>query len=141
LSDSIRSNEIIVDFKKLEEEYKSAKREKEIAILKKNIRTATRRTATKKPTCHRLSDRKPAGPDCIWLLMSRSRLHQRMKELEVRNNIAADLHDEVGSSSSSIHMLRLMAVRASNEADQQSILKKRASTRKKPCTRWVTSYG
>ncbi len=41
----------------------------------------------------------------ITLFINRNRLKQRMKELELRNRIAADLHDEVGSSLSSIHML------------------------------------
>ena len=45
----------------------------------------------------------------IFLLINRSRLRQQMKELELRNQIAADLHDEVGSSLSSIHMLSQIA--------------------------------
>jgi two-component system sensor histidine kinase UhpB len=49
----------------------------------------------------------------IGLLISRNRLRQRMKELELRNRIAADLHDEVGSSLSSIHMLSQVAAQQS----------------------------
>ncbi len=45
----------------------------------------------------------------IGLFVNRYRLRQRMKELELRNRIAADLHDEVGSSLSSIHMLSQVA--------------------------------
>ncbi len=45
----------------------------------------------------------------VWVAINRYRLRQRMKELELRNQIAADLHDEVGSSLSSIHMLSQMA--------------------------------
>lgn len=45
----------------------------------------------------------------IVLLVNRNRMRQRVKELELRNTIAADLHDEVGSSLSSIHMLSQMA--------------------------------
>ncbi len=45
----------------------------------------------------------------IGLLINRNRLRQQMKELELRNQIAADLHDEVGSSLSSIHMLSQIA--------------------------------
>ncbi len=44
-----------------------------------------------------------------------------MKELELRNRIAADLHDEVGSSLSSIHMLGQMATQT-NEATRYDLL-------------------
>ncbi len=44
----------------------------------------------------------------IFLLINRNRSKQRIKELELRNNIASDLHDEVGSSLSSIHLLSQM---------------------------------
>ena len=66
----------------------------------------------------------------IWLLMNRNKLRQRMKELELRNQIAADLHDEVGSSLSSIHMLSQMAARPGNEATHQDILTRMSSNAK-----------
>jgi signal transduction histidine kinase len=59
----------------------------------------------------------------IWLAINRYRLRQQMKELELRTQIAADLHDEVGSSLSSIHMLSQMArQQGSAIAGQQEIL-------------------
>jgi two-component system, NarL family, sensor histidine kinase UhpB len=54
----------------------------------------------------------------IWLLVNRNKLRQRMKELELRNRIATDLHDEVGSSLSSIHVMSNMATRQ-QERDQK----------------------
>lgn len=61
----------------------------------------------------------------IGLLVSRYRLRQRMKELQLRNEIAADLHDEVGSSLSSIHMLSEMASgNPAHDATQKEILDK-----------------
>jgi signal transduction histidine kinase len=61
----------------------------------------------------------------IGLLISRNRLRQNMKELKIRNQIAADLHDEVGSSLSSIHMLSELAAKNNfDEAKQQDILSK-----------------
>jgi signal transduction histidine kinase len=43
-----------------------------------------------------------------------------MKELELRNRIAADLHDEVGSSLSSIHMLSQIASEQGNVNTRQT---------------------
>ncbi len=40
----------------------------------------------------------------LWLLFNRNKLKQRMNEIEIRNKIASDLHDEVGSTLSSIRM-------------------------------------
>ncbi|RYF91266.1 MAG: tetratricopeptide repeat protein [Chitinophagaceae bacterium] len=67
----------------------------------------------------------------IWLAINRNRLRQRMKELELRNQIAADLHDEVGSSLSSIHMLSQMASCKADVSDgQKNILNKVSSNAK-----------
>jgi two-component system sensor histidine kinase UhpB len=61
----------------------------------------------------------------IALLISRYRLSQRIKEMAIRTQIAADLHDEVGSSLSSIHMLSQMAAsKQSADSTQNDILKK-----------------
>lgn len=61
----------------------------------------------------------------IALLVNRYRMRQRMKELQIRNQIAADLHDEVGSSLSSIHMLSSMASgNTRSDAGQRAILEK-----------------
>ena len=61
----------------------------------------------------------------IFLLINRTRLRQQMKELELRNQIAADLHDEVGSSLSSIHMLSQIANKKQTEdASQKEILER-----------------
>ncbi len=60
----------------------------------------------------------------LWLLINRNKLRQRMKELELRNQIAADLHDEVGSSLSSIHMLSQMATQHGNDPTQKNILER-----------------
>ncbi len=66
-----------------------------------------------------------------WLLMNRNKLRQQMKELELRNQIAADLHDEVGSSLSSIHMLSQMATKQpGSDTKQQDILTRMSSNAK-----------
>ena len=52
----------------------------------------------------------------IYNFINRNRLKQRMQELELRNRIAADLHDEVGSSLSSIYLLSQMAGKSQFDA-------------------------
>ena len=60
----------------------------------------------------------------LALLVNRSRLKQRIKEMRLRNNIAADLHDEVGSSLSSIYMLSQVGKKKQSITEQTEILKK-----------------
>jgi two-component system, NarL family, sensor histidine kinase UhpB len=62
--------------------------------------------------------------------LSRTKLKQRMKELELRNRIAADLHDEVGSSLSSIQMLSMMASNQSLGPKQTEILNRMSDNAK-----------
>lgn len=59
----------------------------------------------------------------IALLISRYRLRQRIKEMQLRSQIAADLHDEVGSSLSSIHMLSEMATTQHDNAQKEILVK------------------
>lgn len=83
----------------------------------------------------------------IWLAVNRYRLRQQMKELELRNQIAADLHDEVGSSLSSIHMLSQMATGKTDVSDgQRNILNKVSSNAKETMDRmsdivWMIKPG
>lgn len=64
------------------------------------------------------------------LIINRNKLKQRMKELELRNRIAADLHDEVGSTLSSISMLSQMAIHQTDIVKQKDILEKMTSNAK-----------
>ncbi len=57
----------------------------------------------------------------IILLRNRSRLKHQIHELKLRNLIASDLHDEVGSSLSSIHLLSQM-IKNQPESPQRSEL-------------------
>ncbi|RYY70961.1 MAG: hypothetical protein EOO13_04830 [Chitinophagaceae bacterium] len=66
----------------------------------------------------------------IGLFRNRNRLRQQMQELELRHQIAADLHDEVGSSLSSIHMLSQMAVQPGNEKSHADILARMSTNAK-----------
>ena len=65
------------------------------------------------------------------MAVSRYRLRNRMKELELRNRIAADLHDEVGSSLSSIHMLSQIATQQEGDGTKQNDILTRMSNNAK----------
>ncbi len=59
------------------------------------------------------------------VLINRSRMRQQLKEVKVRNQLAADLHDEVGSSLSSILLLSKMAsTKKNNETTNLNMLEK-----------------
>jgi two-component system, NarL family, sensor histidine kinase UhpB len=67
----------------------------------------------------------------IWLAINRYKLRQRLKELEIRNQIAADLHDEVGSSLSSIQMLSQMVnSQPHTDEKERAILQKMSNNAK-----------
>ncbi len=57
------------------------------------------------------------------VFVNRNRIKQQLKEVKVRNQLAADLHDEVGSSLSSILLLSKMAAMQKN-IDNASMLEK-----------------
>ena len=65
-----------------------------------------------------------------WMRINKNKLKERLKELELRNQIAADLHDEVGSSLSSIHMLSQMATTQTNDDTHKDILARMSNNAK-----------
>lgn len=123
LNDSIRNSEIQTQFKNIEENYNKANNEKQIALLQKDQIINSEKLKQQRSLLL------IAGLVIlfislgIWMLIYRNKLKQRMKEVELRNQIAADLHDEVGSSLSSIYMLSEMAGQ-DNFENKQDILKK-----------------
>jgi len=120
--DSIRNNELQLQVKKMEEQYHVEKKEKEITLLKKDKELQEQKLQRRNQLLIGSAALVLLALCGIWLLMNRNKLRQQMKELELRNQIAADLHDEVGSSLSSIHMLSQMATQQGNESRQKDIL-------------------
>ncbi|MEO6583680.1 MAG: tetratricopeptide repeat protein [Ferruginibacter sp.] len=109
LNDSIQNKDLKLQVRRMEEQFNAEKKEKEIGILKKDQQLNQQQLKQQQfflLTAGIIILLILAG---IWMMVNRYRLQQKMKELTLRNHIAADLHDEVGSSLSSIHMLSQMA--------------------------------
>jgi two-component system sensor histidine kinase UhpB len=123
--DSISNNDLQLQIKKMEELYNVEKKEKEITLLKKDQEINQARLQRQK--LFQFSALAFSGLLLLsgFLIFNRFKLQQKMKQLELRNQIAADLHDEVGSSLSSIHMLSQMATKqeGSNEKQKDILLR------------------
>jgi signal transduction histidine kinase len=128
--DSIRNNELQLQVRKMEEQYNVEKKEKEITLLKKDKELQRQKLLRQRLLFAGAAILLLLALCGIWLLMNRNKLNQRMKELELRNRIAADLHDEVGSSLSSIHMLSQMASQPGKENTHKDILERMSSNAK-----------
>ncbi|MEO7307787.1 MAG: tetratricopeptide repeat protein [Ferruginibacter sp.] len=130
VKDSMTGLNVQVQIKTLEEQYNSVKKEKQISLLK--IDSELQQQKLQKQRLMMIGTYVLAllAIGGIWLLMNRNKLKQRMKELELRNQIAADLHDEVGSSLSSIHLLSQMAAQTGNEATHKDILSRMSTNAK-----------
>jgi two-component system, NarL family, sensor histidine kinase UhpB len=109
VNDSMLSNELQLQLKKMDEQYTVEKKEQEIALLKKDQLLNQQQLSQQRYLLISAFVVAVLAIGAIWQLRIRHRLQQRMKELKLRNQIAADLHDEVGSSLSSIHLLSKMA--------------------------------
>lgn len=123
-NDSLLNNELSLQLKKMEEQYTVEKKEKEIALLKKDGLLSRQQLAQQRYLIIGAFILAVLALGAIWLLVTRYRMQQRMKELQLRNQIAADLHDEVGSSLSSIHLLSRMAAQQIGATQSADIIKK-----------------
>jgi two-component system, NarL family, sensor histidine kinase UhpB len=127
LTDSIKGKQVILQLKKLEEEYYTDKKEKEIALLKKDQELQTL-VLSRQRVVITLGVIAFASILVIGaLLVNRYRVMNRSKRLleieKVRNNIARDLHDDMGSALSSINILSQVALVEKN-GNTQSYLQR-----------------
>lgn len=116
MQDSLRSDVIQAKFKTIEEQFNKEKNEKQIVILQKNEEISERKLSRQRFLMIIFGLIIVSTGIGFYMFLNRNRLKQQMKELELRNRIAADLHDEVGSSLSSIYMLSQMAGKSQFDA-------------------------
>lgn len=127
LTDSIKGSEVILQIKNLEEEYKNEKKEKEIALLKKDQELQTLAISRQGAIITLGIFAFISILVIAVLLINRYRVMNRSKRLleieRVRNNIARDLHDDMGSALSSINILSQVALVEKN-GNTQSYLQR-----------------
>lgn len=109
MRDSLNNNDVQAKFKTIEEQYNKEKNEKQIALLQKDKQINAQKLKQQRSWITIFGLIILLAGLGIWAIINRSRIKQQMKELKLRNEIAADLHDEVGSSLSSIYMLSQLA--------------------------------
>lgn len=122
LKDSLVKQQFSVETAKQQASFDLKGKEREIAVLNKDKELQKQKLQQQRLLIFGASMLILFSIGGIWLISNRNKLKNRMKELELRNQIAADLHDEVGSSLSSIHMLSQMATQQGNETTQKEIL-------------------
>lgn len=99
--DARRSNEVLMQ---LQEAYEAEQREQQIALLAANTELQDQEIRQKQLTIVILLVGFLSMTVLGVVLINRYRLKQQLKEVQLRNKIASDLHDDVGATLSSIKM-------------------------------------
>jgi len=130
LKDSLVKQQFSAETAKQQASFDVKEKEREIVVLNKNKELQQQKLQKQRLLIVGSAFITLLSLAAVWLLRNRNKLKQRMNELELRNQIAADLHDEVGSSLSSINMLSQMATRPGNETMQKDILERMSTNAK-----------
>ncbi len=121
LTDSVSGNAVLVQLKELEERYKNNKKEQEIELLKKDQEIQAAELQRQRANTTLIVIILISVVVISILLVNRYRVMNRIKrqaELErVRQHIARDLHDDLGSTLSSIHIISQLALKQKGEPD------------------------
>jgi two-component system sensor histidine kinase UhpB len=109
LSDSLAARKYDEDIANMQTAFQINEKNNEITVLNKNNELQQQRLSRQRLLLGGSLVLIVLAVIGILLLVNRNQLQQRIKEMKLRQSIAADLHDEVGSSISSIHMLSEIA--------------------------------
>jgi signal transduction histidine kinase len=118
LYDSIEGNAVLLQMKQVEEQYQAEKNEREIALLKKDQQLKQLELAKQRSNLIMIIIGFLSLLTISVLLFNRYRINNRNRRLveieRMRNTIARDLHDDIGSTLTSINIISQMAVQESS---------------------------
>ena len=116
MSDSLQGLTVQLQLRKMEGQYSVEKKEEEIALLKKDKQLAHLQLEERKTFEYGTILLFLLLLLIIFLVVNRARIVQRTRrtiEMEkMRNHIARDLHDDIGSTITSIHIMSKVALHA-----------------------------
>jgi len=120
-TDSISSNNLQLQIKKIEQQYNFEKKENEIALLKKDQQLSLANLQKQRSFQYGVIIFLVMALLIGFLFINRYRVVQRASrviEMErMRNNIARDLHDDIGSTLTSINILSNVALLQQEHTD------------------------
>lgn len=112
--DSVAGKEVVMKFQELEQRFEKEKRERQIALLKKDQllarETLVRQEARQQITAVALVSVLVLSLLGFFYLRLKSKSKRKEDLNEVRNSIARDLHDDIGSALSSINIVSQVAL-------------------------------
>lgn len=118
VQDSLSGGSVVLQIKELEAEFEREKKEKEIALLKKDQELHKAEISRQRAHTSIIVVILIAVIAIGILLINRYRVLNRTRRLvemeRMRNTIARDLHDDIGSTLSSINIISQMALKDAN---------------------------
>jgi two-component system sensor histidine kinase UhpB len=127
LTDSVEGNEVLLQLKELEEQYQNEKHQQEIELLKKDQELQALALSRERTNVALIAFALLSVLIISILLVNRYRVKNRanrMIEMErMRNTIARDLHDDIGSTLSSINIMSQLALNGNGNSSQQHLKK------------------
>ncbi|RYY54737.1 MAG: tetratricopeptide repeat protein [Chitinophagaceae bacterium] len=127
-SDSSLTQQFNSEIATLQSNFEISQKDRVIALLNKEYQLQQQRLRQQRYVLAGSAILAVLAIVAILLLVNRYRLRQRVKEMQLRNRIAADLHDEVGSSLSSIHLLSQVVSQTPAGAGSRDEIMTRVST-------------
>lgn len=110
LKDSVGAAEQITKTNELKEKFETEKKEHENTLLKAQNQLADANNRRSKLLQYILLLLLAASVIIGWLLFNRFRIKRKLEQLVLRNRIARDLHDDIGSALSSIDISSRIAL-------------------------------